>query len=84
MHDLEQLVESPNGHEYTLGLAFLNKYNCLFNTEVREPLNTSDRCQVHFQLIRKPVLDSHILISRDFRSGDWSSIKAYVDSVDFI
>ena len=82
-HGLQQLVDSPTRFNHTLDLVCCNNYNCVFNTRVREPFSTSDHCQVCFQVLQKSVSDSNVFRSFDFKFADWSSIKAYLNNVDF-
>ena len=80
-HGLRQLVPGPTRGEHML--VFSNDTNGVLNCGILQPFSTSDHSQVRFDLPHKLVTHNYITYTRDFKHADWSSIKSFLDHVDF-
>jgi hypothetical protein len=82
-HGLRQLVCEPTRGERILDLVLSNDIHSVLNYRILEPFSTSDHSQVSFDLPHKVSTYDYTFNTRDFQSADWSSVRSYLDNIDF-
>jgi hypothetical protein len=82
-HGLRQLVCKLTRGERILDLVLSNDIHSVLNYRILEPFSTSDHSQVSFDLPHKVSTYDYTFNTRDFQSADWSSVRSYLDNIDF-